>query len=70
MDDVASKSIDVAFDKGTLDAMVDGQGSLLSPSDEMKYMTSRYMREVRHQSSKTSEVTLIQSVHRFAILDD
>ncbi|KAI1862940.1 hypothetical protein JX265_008986 [Neoarthrinium moseri] len=46
MDDIASKTIDVAFDKGTLDAMVDGLSSLLNPTDEVLELTSRYMREV------------------------
>lgn len=50
MVDIASKTIDVAFDKGTLDSMVDGRGSLVSPSDEVLDMTSRYIREVRNNA--------------------
>jgi hypothetical protein len=42
---VASGSIDVAFDKGTLDAMI--HGSPWSPPDQVLSDTSRYMREVR-----------------------
>jgi O-glycosyl hydrolase len=44
MDDIASKSLDVAFDKGTLDAMI--YGSPWTPPDDVKDNTSRYMREV------------------------
>lgn len=42
---LADGSIDVAFDKGTLDAMI--YGSPWSPPDEVKDNTSRYMKEVR-----------------------
>jgi SAM-dependent methyltransferase len=42
---VASGSVDVAFDKGTLDAMI--HGSPWSPPDQVLSDTSRYMREVR-----------------------
>ncbi|CAI6336952.1 unnamed protein product [Periconia digitata] len=41
---VASESIDVAFDKGTLDAMI--HGSPWSPPDEVLENTGRYMKEV------------------------
>lgn len=41
---VPSGSIDVAFDKGTLDAMI--HGSPWSPPDQVLSDTSRYMREV------------------------
>jgi hypothetical protein len=44
MKDVASDSVDVAFDKGTLDAMI--HGSPWSPPDQVLSDTSRYMREV------------------------
>jgi len=44
MKEVASDSVDVAFDKGTLDAMI--HGSPWSPSDQVLSDTSRYMREV------------------------
>lgn len=42
---IESQSIDVAFDKGTLDAMING--SPWDPPDEVKSNTSRYMKEVR-----------------------
>jgi len=41
---ITSDSIDVAFDKGTLDAMI--HGSPWNPPDEVKQNASRYMREV------------------------
>ncbi|KAF2213431.1 hypothetical protein CERZMDRAFT_39074 [Cercospora zeae-maydis SCOH1-5] len=41
---IASQSIDVAFDKGTLDAMI--HGSPWDPPDEVKENTSRYLKEV------------------------
>lgn len=44
MDDLPDKSIDVAFDKGTLDAMI--HGSPWSPPDDVKENTSQYIREV------------------------
>lgn len=49
MDAIESQTIDVAFDKGTLDSMIDGRGSLISPPDEVLEMTSRYIREVRRR---------------------
>lgn len=42
--DIPDKSIDVAFDKGTLDAMI--HGSPWSPPSEVKENTSKYMKEV------------------------
>lgn len=44
---IADGSIDVAFDKGTLDAMI--YGSPWSPPDEVRDNTSRYMKEVSSQ---------------------
>ncbi|KAG5769301.1 hypothetical protein H9Q69_010265 [Fusarium xylarioides] len=44
MPSIATGSIDVAFDKGTLDAMI--YGSPWSPPDEVRENTSRYMKEV------------------------
>lgn len=41
---LADESVDVALDKGTLDAMVYGSG--WNPPDEVKVNTGRYMREV------------------------
>ncbi|KAI1373170.1 S-adenosyl-L-methionine-dependent methyltransferase [Hypoxylon crocopeplum] len=44
MHEITEKSIDVAFDKGTLDAMI--HGSPWNPLDDVKNNTSRYIREV------------------------
>lgn len=41
---LADKSVDVALDKGTLDAMIYGSG--WNPPDEVRSNTGRYMREV------------------------
>jgi len=40
-------SVDVAFDKGTLDAMI--HGSPWDPPEQVREDTARYMREVRNQ---------------------
>ncbi|KAJ4424081.1 hypothetical protein N0V82_001328 [Gnomoniopsis sp. IMI 355080] len=48
---IADGSVDVAFDKGTLDAMI--YGSPWSPPDEVRENTSRYMKEV-HRTLKDS----------------
>jgi hypothetical protein len=45
MEEIPSYSIDVAFDKGTLDVMIYGSG--WGPSDEVYENTGQYMREVR-----------------------
>ncbi|RMZ76195.1 hypothetical protein DV737_g4933, partial [Chaetothyriales sp. CBS 132003] len=44
MDQIPSESVDVAFDKGTLDAMI--YGSPWDPPDEVLDNTGRYVREV------------------------
>lgn len=44
MDSIVSKSINVAFDKGTLDAMI--HGSPWNPPQEVKENTGSYLREV------------------------
>jgi len=44
MSGIATKSVDVAFDKGTLDAMI--YGSPWSPPDEVLENSGRYMNEV------------------------
>lgn len=44
MPDLASSSIDVAFDKGTLDAMI--HGSPWSPPDDVLENSGRYLGEV------------------------
>lgn len=45
MKEIGTESIDVAFDKGTLDAMI--YGSPWSPPEEVLENTGRYMKEVR-----------------------
>ncbi|KAM0080486.1 hypothetical protein ACKRZS_007365 [Fusarium odoratissimum] len=55
MPSIATGSIDVAFDKGTLDAMI--YGSPWSPPDEVKENTSRYLKEV-HRALKADGVFL------------
>lgn len=52
MPNIESRSIDVAFDKGTLDAMI--HGSPWDPPDEVKDNTGRYMKEVSHCVSTES----------------
>lgn len=54
MHDMASNSVDVAFDKGTLDAMI--HGSPWSPPDEVLDNTGRYINEVGR--------SVIVSLHR------
>ena len=44
MTEIQSQSVDVAFDKGTLDAMI--YGSPWDPPDEVKRNTAAYMNEV------------------------
>ena len=45
MPSIEGQSIDVAFDKGTLDAMI--YGSPWDPPDDVKENSGRYMKEVR-----------------------
>lgn len=45
MDQIPSESIDVAFDKGTLDVWI--HGSPWDPPDDVLDNTARYVREVR-----------------------
>ena len=45
MKGVDDASVDVAFDKGTLDAMI--HGSPWSPPQEVRHNTSAYLRQVR-----------------------
>lgn len=42
--DIPSSSVDVAFDKGTLDAMI--HGSPWNPPEDVKENASKYMDEV------------------------
>ena len=48
LDQIPSESVDVAFDKGTLDAMI--YGSPWDPPDEVRENTGRYVREVRSEA--------------------
>ena len=48
MDEILSDSVDIAFDKGTLDAMI--FGSPWDPPGEVLNNTSRYIREVSSES--------------------
>jgi hypothetical protein len=45
MNEIPTGSVDIAFDKGTLDAMI--YGSVWSPPDDVKDNARRYVREVR-----------------------
>ena len=56
LDFLPDASIDIAFDKGTLDAMI--YGSPWDPPDEVKENTSRYIDEVRSGDLLTIWVTL------------
>ena len=47
MNQIPSESVNVAFDKGTLDAMI--YGSPWDPPDEVLDNTGRYIREVRSE---------------------
>ncbi|KAH7259345.1 S-adenosyl-L-methionine-dependent methyltransferase [Fusarium redolens] len=55
MPSIATGSIDVAFDKGTLDAMI--YGSPWSPPEEVRENTSKYLKEV-HRVLKEDGVFL------------
>jgi len=44
MDGIADRSVDIAFDKGTMDAMV--HGSPWSPPDDVRENTGKYLREI------------------------
>lgn len=50
MENISSESIDVAFDKGTLDAMI--HGSPWSPPDDVLENTGQYIREVSPQTPR------------------
>ena len=47
MEQIPSESVDVAFDKGTLDAMI--YGNPWDPPDEVLENTGRYVQEVRSE---------------------
>jgi len=59
MDSIPSDSIDVAFDKGTLDAMI--HGSPWNPPDDVLENSGQYMREVL----RTSRQLLIRCMTRY-----
>jgi hypothetical protein len=60
MPSVSTGSIDVAFDKGTLDAMI--YGSPWSPPDEVRENTSKYLKEVSETvTSKRLWLTIYRS---------
>ncbi len=50
---IADKSIDVAFDKATLDVMI--YGNPWSPPEEVKENTRRYHKEVKNISKRDLE---------------
>ena len=52
---IADASVDVAFDKGTLDAMI--HGSPWSPSDEVLENAGRYLKDVSAFSLNRTRVT-------------
>lgn len=49
MPEIPDASVDVAFDKGTMDAMI--HGSPWSPPDDVTENTAKYLKEVRSSSS-------------------
>lgn len=55
MDLIPSESVDIAFDKGTLDAMI--HGSPWDPPDDVLDDTGRYIREVRSRLVLTREIS-------------
>ena len=63
MKGLSNDSIDVAFDKGTLDAMI--HGSPWDPPDAVKSDTGRYMREVGSTASKG--LAWAESLNRFTV---
>ncbi|KAJ3580367.1 hypothetical protein NPX13_g185 [Xylaria arbuscula] len=57
MDTIHSQSIDVAFDKGTLDAMI--HGSPWTPPPDVVDNTGRYMRELTRVLKPTGRLIYI-----------
>lgn len=53
-DQADDESVDVAFDKGTLDAMI--HGSPWDPPEQVRLDTGRYMREVRKHTQRQRRV--------------
>ena len=60
MTDIPSHSIDVAIDKGTLDAMI--SGSLWDPPDVVRTNTKKYIDEVRLYRSQTQTLIIGSNV--------
>lgn len=73
MNDIPSESVDVAFDKGTLDVWI--HGSLWNPPDDVLANTGRYVREVRmryllanaHSAARTSAHSILAGLSRAQI---
>ena len=68
MPDIAGKSIDVAFDKGTLDAMI--HGSPWSPPEEVKENTSKYLHEVGNLESRGIIINRSDHIQVHRVLKD
>jgi len=65
MDAIPSNSIDVAFDKGTLDAMI--HGSPWNPPDDVLENSSQYIREV-YTSVPTDVRVVANRIQVFRVL--
>ena len=65
MNSIGDRSIDVAFDKGTLDAMI--YGSPWDPPDEVKDNTSRYINEVCLIHSIVQYIYLVLTSRRYFV---
>ena len=61
MPHLETSSFDVAFDKGTMDAMI--HGSPWDPPDEVKDNTSRYLKEVGCYTRLVPWIALIRNRH-------
>jgi hypothetical protein len=54
MSDIETGSVDFAFDKGTLDAMI--YGSPWSPPEEVLENSGKYMKEVRQRTKRLASI--------------
>ena len=52
MTEIDTRSVDVAFDKGTLDAMI--YGSPWSPPEDVLENSGKYMKEVRSRIKRVA----------------
>jgi hypothetical protein len=68
MDQISSGSIDVAFDKGTLDAMV--HGNPWSPPDDVRENTAQYMREVSNSEYSHDGSCRLIITYRFPVFSN